>query len=312
MSLSRSQSLRTAAVVEDCSLQLDMLGHSLHVKASRPRGTLAAQERRRLTVLRRECQRMSELMSEMHLELQEKQTFSCLQPVVEEEEQKKKEEEMKRELEDELGRRGQALKRQKDELQHMCEELRERTSLCSHLKSELMRQKSKLDGKKTAEQSSTEQKVQQTQRETCQAETLLRDELKRLETQLKEEMRSHEFVMKFLQEEQQELQQKKQQLQRRSEQMLQEKKKQLEDVCRKRTSNLDRLTEMRTKFQEMEQVVLEDREEQEKERLLQAEARAATKLQAWWRGCTVRRGLGSFKEAHGHKKRQKAAKKKKK
>ncbi|XP_069028162.1 dynein regulatory complex protein 9-like isoform X2 [Embiotoca jacksoni] len=287
MSLSRSQSLRTAAVVEDCSLQLDMLGHSLHVKASRPRGTLAAQERRRLTVLRRECQRMSELMSEMHLELQEKQTFSCLQPVVEEEEQKKKEEEMKRELEDELGRRGQALKRQKDELQHMCEELRERTSLCSHLKSELMRQKSKLDGKKTAEQSSTEQKVQQTQRETCQAETLLRDELK-------------------------ELQQKKQQLQRRSEQMLQEKKKQLEDVCRKRTSNLDRLTEMRTKFQEMEQVVLEDREEQEKERLLQAEARAATKLQAWWRGCTVRRGLGSFKEAHGHKKRQKAAKKKKK
>ncbi|XP_069579775.1 dynein regulatory complex protein 9-like isoform X2 [Brachyistius frenatus] len=287
MSLSRSQSLRTAAVVEDCSLQLDILGHSLHVKASRPRGTSAAQERRRLTVLRRECQRMSELMSEMHLELQEKQTFSCLQPVVEEEEQKKKEEEMKRELEDELGRRGQALKRQKDELQHMCEELRERTSLCSHLKSELMRQKSKLDGKKTAEQSSTEQKVQQTQRETCQAETLLRDELK-------------------------ELQQKKQQLQRRSEQMLQEKKEQLEDVCRERTSNLDRLTEMRTKFQEMEQVVLEDREEQEKERLLQAEARAATKLQAWWRGCTVRRGLGSLKEAHGRKKRQKAAKKKKK
>ncbi len=88
----------------------------------------------------------------------------------------------------------------------------------------------------------------------------------------------------------------------------------------------------------MERVVKEDREEQEK---LQAEARAATKvstpnqnshqnklcgynsdlalwpltlqLQAWWKGCLVRQGIGSFRKAEEAKKgKRKEGKKKKK
>lgn len=80
-------------------------------------------------------------------------------------------------------------------------------------------------------------------------------------------------------------------------------------------------------------MVKEDREEQEKLRQHQEEARAATKvtackgftillssilisnfktltmqLQACWRGCMVRRGLGSFKKADEGKKSQKGKK----
>lgn len=43
MSLSRIQSLRLAAVLEDCSDQLDILGHALTVQISRERSSAPAQ-----------------------------------------------------------------------------------------------------------------------------------------------------------------------------------------------------------------------------------------------------------------------------
>lgn len=43
MSLSQSQSLTVAAVLEDCSDQLDIVGHTLTVQMSRERGAAAAQ-----------------------------------------------------------------------------------------------------------------------------------------------------------------------------------------------------------------------------------------------------------------------------
>lgn len=43
MSLSQSQSLTVAAVLEDCSDQLDIVGHTLMVQISRERGAAAVQ-----------------------------------------------------------------------------------------------------------------------------------------------------------------------------------------------------------------------------------------------------------------------------
>lgn len=43
MSLSRIQSLGIAAVLEDCSNQLDIVGHIVRVQISRERGAAAAQ-----------------------------------------------------------------------------------------------------------------------------------------------------------------------------------------------------------------------------------------------------------------------------
>lgn len=84
----------------------------------------------------------------------------------------------------------------------------------------------------------------------------------------------------------------------------------------------------------MEQVVMEDIKKEERQ---QAEVRAATKvttqsehtgagfycppcltlgwsyvqLQAWWRGCMVRRGMGAFKKPEEKKTKKKKGKKKK-
>ncbi|XP_044064008.1 dynein regulatory complex protein 9 isoform X1 [Siniperca chuatsi] len=314
MSLSRIQSLRLAAALEDCSDQLDILGHTLTVQISRERDTAAAQEKARLTKLRRDCQYISQQVFKLHLELEEKQSFSSLQQAVEEAGQKKKAENMRREAKRELAQRRQTVQRQQEEHQRKTEKLKDMYWLAKGLKHQLNEESSKIATKKKIVEKNTKLQLQQKQKETSQTEKLLDDQLELLQKQLKEETRVHEKSKTFLQNQHKELQQQLQQWQQRTKQMLQEKEQQLNSVRCKRTVNLDRLVEMRRKFKEMEQVVMEDREEQEKLCQQQAEARAATKLQAWWRGCMVRRGLGSFKKAEVVKKgkKKKEGKKKKK
>ncbi|KAM6936669.1 dynein regulatory complex protein 9 [Lycodopsis pacificus] len=223
MPLSRIQSLGLAAVLEDCSVQLDILGLRLAVQTDREQCPAVAQEKARLTKLRRECQYVSQQVFKLHSELEEKQSISSLLQVVEEEEQKKKAEDMRRFI--------------TPKLPHAVPPLKPSVRLFQELKQQL------------------------------------------------------------------------QQWRQRTTQMQQEKEQQLNSVCCKRTVNLDRLMEMRRKFKEMELVVMEDKEEQKKLRRQQAEARAATKLQAWWRGCMVRQGLGSFKKADDKKGKKKKKKK---
>ncbi|XP_068999570.1 dynein regulatory complex protein 9-like [Embiotoca jacksoni] len=309
MSKSRSPSLRMAAAVEDCSLQLDILGHSMYVKARRQQGDAAEKEKLRLTLLRGECQRLSQLMSALDLELEEKQTFTCLQLFMEEEMKREREreqqEEVEQEVEREVERRGAALKLHEAELECRREELKEKDQLCITLQAQLHCMRENLEKKKEAEKTEAEWKLQATEAMNRRAEAQLKDELQRLETRVKDEKRSHEFVMKFHLDEHKVLQQNKEEFQQKKQKMLQEKKQQLSDICHKRKLNIDRLTMMSRKYKEMVQVMLEDREEQ-------IQARAATKVQAWWRGCMVRRGLGPFKKERGDKKGKKAAKKKKK
>ncbi|XP_047453758.1 dynein regulatory complex protein 9 [Mugil cephalus] len=301
MSLSRAQSLILAAVVEDCSHQLDILGHTLTVQRSRMQGAGAVQERVRLTKAVQDCQYISQQMSKLHLELAEKQSFSSLLQAVADEQQ---EEEAQKALDE----RRQALQRQKEELQQKTEKLKEMSMLHGQLSNQLSKAKQK---KETKEGKSTV-KSSQIQTETSKAEKLLEEQLEMLQKKLKDEMRCHEVAMKFLQNQHEELQQQLREWQQRTDQMLKEKQHRLNSVCNERALNSDRLMEMRRKFREMELLVIEDREEQEKLRQQQAEATAATKLQAWWRGCMVRKGLGPFKRAEDDKKGKKKKDKKKK
>ncbi|XP_035528213.1 dynein regulatory complex protein 9 [Morone saxatilis] len=314
MSLSRVQSLRLAAVLEDCSDQLDILGHTLTVQINREQGTATAQEKARLTKLVRDCQYISQQVSTLHVELEEKQSFSSVQQVVGEVKKKKVDENKRRELMRELEVRRQRLLRQKDEVQQKVEKLQVMDRLSRDMKYQLNLQSSKLANKNKIVEKKLELKLEQTQKENSQAEKLLEDQLQMLHKQLKDERRVHEESETFLQNQLKELQEQLQQWQQSTKQMLQKKEQQLNSLCCKRTLNLDRLTDMKRKFKEMEQVVMEDREEQERLRQQQEEARAATKLQAWWRGCMVRRGLGSFKKAEDDKKgkKKKEGKKKKK
>lgn len=69
-------------------------------------------------------------------------------------------------------------------------------------------------------------------------------------------------------------------------------------------------------YAEYEQVVVEDRIEKEKVRRKQEqeaiELKACIRLESWWRGVMVRKGLGPFKKGKKKKGKGKSGKKKKK
>ncbi|XP_031734467.1 dynein regulatory complex protein 9-like [Anarrhichthys ocellatus] len=310
MSLSRIQSLGLAAVLEDCSVQLDILGLRLAVQTDREQGPAAAQEKARLTKLRRDCQYVSQQVFKLHSELEEKQSISSLLQVVEEEEQKKKAEDMRREAVAEQKQRRQTLDRQKDKLRQKTETLEDIHRQTRLVNFQVMEQSDRMARKKKLEEASIALQLKEVQRTNSHTEEQLEEQRKKVQLQLMEERKVHEKSKTFLKNRHTELQQQLQQWRQRTTQMQQEKEQQLNSVCCKRTVNLDRLTEMRRKFKEMELVVMDDKEEQKKLRQQQAEARAATKLQAWWRGCKVRRGLGSFKKADDKKGKKKNKKKK--
>ncbi|XP_069393466.1 dynein regulatory complex protein 9 isoform X2 [Paralichthys olivaceus] len=314
MSLSRMQSLSVVALLEDCSDQLDILVHSLTVQISRERDSAAAQERARLTKLRRDCQYIQQQIFKLLSELEEKQTFTSLLQVVEEEEQRKKAEKMQREGKRELKQKKKTLQRQQKKLQQNIEKYED---LCRHmtgLRRQLDEQSLQAATWRRIVDKEAELQLQLAQNRTSQAEKGMEEQLEEqyemLQKQQREEVKVHEVSSQYQQNHQKSLQQQLQQLRQRTELMLLEKTEQLNNVCRKRTVNLDKLSEMRRRLREMEEVKMEDRQEQEKLRHQKAETRAVTMLQAWWRGCMVRRGLGSCKKAEDGKKGKKGNKNK--
>ncbi|KAK2844144.1 hypothetical protein Q5P01_010803 [Channa striata] len=312
MSLSLIQSLRVSAVLEDCLNQLDILAHTLRVQISRERGTAPAQEIVRLTKLRGDCQYILQLFFKLHLELKEKHSFNSLLDVIKEEEQKKMHENMRRQEEIELKLRKQNLQIRKEELQQKTEQLKDLKGQHRELRQQLKEHSKKIAERKKNAKKDIELLLQLTQKETSKAEKMMEDQLELLQQQLKEEMRVHEESEKFMLNQQEELQEQLQQWEEFTKQMMQEREQQLNSVCNKRIINENKQSEMRRKFIEMEQVVMEDREEQEKLRQQQEQVRAATKLQAWWRGCMVRRGLCTVKKANEAKKGKKKEGQKKK
>uniref|UniRef100_A0A146ZX08 Dynein regulatory complex protein 9 n=1 Tax=Fundulus heteroclitus TaxID=8078 RepID=A0A146ZX08_FUNHE len=330
MSLSAIQSLRAAAVLEDCAQQLDILGHSLSVQMRRERGPAPGQgpslgatpqlsanslllssvclgsyntEKVRLLKLKTDCLFITQHISELCSELEEKGRFSSFPEAVEEE-KRQREDGAKREEEITLKQRRQAVDKQELDILAKRDELNNINVRLNELKQQLSQAKNKKPNNVTMSQ--------QMLTETWQR-AHLKDKLEFLQKQLVEETTSHEESEKFLQNQQTELRVMLRNWKQQTKEMQQDKQKKLDNLGCKRTLNTDRLMEMRRKFRVMEQVIMEDKEEQEKLRELEEKARIATKLQAWWRGCMVRRGLGAFKKAgEGKKGKKKKGKKKKK
>ncbi|KAK1896254.1 Epidermal growth factor receptor substrate 15 like [Dissostichus eleginoides] len=176
MSLSRIQSLRLAAVVEDCADQLEILGHTLTVQIRKERGDSADQEKARLTKLRRDCQSITQQVSLLHVDLEEKQCITSLLQLGEEEEQKKRDDEMRREAKKELEKRNQALRIQHEETQEKKEKLKDLSKQARDLQHKMEDLSAKMAHRKKLEEKNLELQLQQTQREGSQAEKLLEHE----------------------------------------------------------------------------------------------------------------------------------------
>ncbi|CAJ1061900.1 dynein regulatory complex protein 9 [Xyrichtys novacula] len=315
MSVSLAQSLRLAAVLGECSERLDIFGHTLTVRISRRGGSAPAQEVARLKELKKDCQFISQHISRLYSELQQKQDFTSLQQLVMEEERMTKAKNLQREERKMVEQRKENLKRQEEEIQQRSGKLKDLNMLAEELKLQLKEKSSIIAHKKEMVVRMSEVELEQTQKKNIQAEKLLEERSGLLQKQLQWEARVHEETRMSLQNRNEGLQKQLLQWQERTEQTLKEMKQQVNNVQCNSTFNFDRLMEKKRMFREMEQVVIEDREKQKKLELQQAEVRAAIKLQAWWRGCMVRHGFSTFRKSEnkkGKKKKKPEGKKNKK
>ncbi|XP_013389492.1 IQ domain-containing protein G-like [Lingula anatina] len=196
-------------------------------------------------------------------------------------------------------------------------EIQHRNEMIAHLKDQLQEMKAKTNMEGKYIQKCAQVSVAQTLKRCTMAEKGMKDELESLRNKIDEETRVNAEVESFLQTHQKILSQKVEYWMEKYEKDvddMQIKLKVLEDAEKK---DLARIAELKKLYEEYEQVVVEDRIDKEKARRKaqqeEIELKNATKLQAWWRGVMVRRGLGPYsKKKKKGKKGKKSGKKKKK
>ncbi|XP_077432429.1 dynein regulatory complex protein 9 [Vanacampus margaritifer] len=310
--LSRTQSLRLAAVLEECSDQLDILEHALTFQIHKACSTEKSQTR--VKKVKRDCHYISQQVSKLRAELEEKQSFSCLLQVVDGQDQEKNAESNKKEAKREMERRRRKLPKQQETLQEKVDQLKELQTMHDDLNDRLHRLIESNAARKELEDRSTDQKLQKTQNEMNEAEKRLQDKIELLMDHLKLQERVHDESKIFLKKHNSELQEQLLQWQECTEHNMQEKEQHLSQTRQRRAANLETLTTMQKKFSEMEEVVKEEREEEERLRQLELKIKSALKVQSWWRGCMVRKGFGIYRkvEEKKSKKKKKEGKKKKK
>ncbi|KAG9348186.1 hypothetical protein JZ751_001921 [Albula glossodonta] len=194
---------------------------------------------------------------------------------------------------------------------------RRRNEMIALLKDQLQEMKAKTTLERKYVTSSSELQVYQEQKLNSLKEKELENEIKQLQKRLEEERRNHTEMVRFLRQEQIGLEEKLEAWMQRYEKDTEDKQHELTTLKSHRASNLAHLQELAKKYRESEQVVIEDRLEKEnlrKEREKEEnEWASAIKVQSWWRGTMVRRGLGPYKKSKKPKaKESKKGKKKKK
>ncbi|CAH1244853.1 IQCG [Branchiostoma lanceolatum] len=199
-------------------------------------------------------------------------------------------------------------------------EIQNRNEMIAHLKDQLQEMKAKTNMEGKYVKKNTEVQVFQTQKHCSMSEQALREELEALKVKIDEEVRVNGEIESFLKTHQRELEEKVEYWMEKYDKDVDAKQHELDVLKASKAQDLARLQELTKLYGEYEQVVVEDRIEKEKARRKAEqeaiELQCATKLQAWWRGVMVRKGLGPYKKGKkgkkGKKKSGKKGKKKKK
>ncbi|XP_025079142.1 dynein regulatory complex protein 9-like [Pomacea canaliculata] len=247
-------------------------------------------------------------------ELAQNRTFSILQRTVEDVRQHKAS--LRKTIQQEEDGR----KRIKQLVKHLAEikavkesELQKRSEMISHLKDQLqeMKAKSSMEGKYIKK--CADVAVAQTQKRCMLSEKELKDEIERLQSKIDDENRTNSEIESYLRSHREDLSRKLEYWIDKFEKDKDAKQYELDVLKATKAKDLERLQNLSKKYNEYEQVVLEDRIEKEmlrrKQKQDSVQLRACIKIQAFWRGCMVRKGLGPYSKK---KKKGKGGKKGKK
>ncbi|KAG5269402.1 hypothetical protein AALO_G00201620 [Alosa alosa] len=269
-----------------------------------------------LAKVQRDRQFLAEVIINVLAEVKEKGTIESLLLAVEEE-KKKKAHLLDIIIREEEGRRRtKALQRQLQDIRkEKTLELQRREEMTAHLKDQLQEMKVKTSLERKYVKNSTELLVYQGQKLNTHQEKLMEDDIKLLQNKMEMERRAHMEMEIFLKENLSRLGEKLEYWMERYEKDMEDKQQELNTLKNAKYSNLAQLQDLAKKYRESEQVVIENRIEKENLRKMlekqQMERLAATKIQSWWRGTMVRRGLGQYKKGKKGKDGKKGKKKKK-
>ncbi|ELT90548.1 hypothetical protein CAPTEDRAFT_92017, partial [Capitella teleta] len=222
-------------------------------------------------------------------------------------------------LKEEQGRkRVRALQRQVVDVRREKEvEIQQRNEMIAHLKDQLQEMKAKTNMEGKYIKKCAEVGVAQTQKKCIIMEKDNRSEIESLKDKIDEENRVNAEVESYLLTHQERLQKMMEHWMEKYDKDVEAKQKELDILKASKAKDLERLQELTKMYAEYEQVVVEDRIDKEKARrkaeMEAEELKSAVRLQSWWRGTMVRKGLGPYsKKKKKGKKGKKSGKKKKK
>ncbi|KAE8603526.1 hypothetical protein XENTR_v10014356 [Xenopus tropicalis] len=191
-------------------------------------------------------------------------------------------------------------------------EMQSRSELIAHLKDQLQEMKAKTSIEGRYVKKDTDLLISQTQRKCGIAESELQTELQSVKEKMDEEIRVHMEIENFLRQHQQEMEQKLEYWMEKYDKDTEEKQAELNSLKASRAHDLTVLQELATKCKDFEKVITEDRLEKEKAQMHKMqemkELASVIKLQAWWRGVMVRKGLGSYKKTKSKTAKEKGKK----
>ncbi|CAI9532247.1 unnamed protein product [Staurois parvus] len=194
-------------------------------------------------------------------------------------------------------------------------ELQSRTELIAYLKDQLQEMKAKTNMEGKYVRKDTELQVSQTQTKCSIAESQLQVEIQKVKEKMDEEIRVHVEIENFLRQHQQELEEKLEYWMEKYDKDTEEKQAELNALKTARVNDLTLLQDLAKQYEEYEKVIIEDRLEKEKaqeqKKQEQVELSSAIKIQAWWKGTMVRKGLGPYKKSKSKKGKEKGKKGKK-
>ncbi|KAK2895099.1 hypothetical protein QQF64_011739 [Cirrhinus molitorella] len=332
--------LNACAVLQDCADQLAVIGNIIgpdtqkrsgqHQKTAQLKSGSGELQHslRKLSIQERKCtserakvqkdwQFVSDVINELLVEMQEKNTCQSLFSAVEEERKKKaqlldvinREKESRLRVE-ELQKKLLDIKKQRNEERESLEEQ------IAYLKDQIDSISARSNRQRKFVKSCAEQLVCQEMNLNSHKEKELEDEVMMLQTKTEEESNVHKEMEAFLERQHADLQKKLHYWKQRYEKDMKTKEQEITDIKTKRTVIQEKIQELSKKCKHMQEVIIEDRMEKEHLRAKlekeQMESDAATKIQAWWRGTVVRRGLRSPKQGKSKSKAGKKGKKKKK
>ncbi|KAK2848421.1 hypothetical protein Q7C36_010103 [Tachysurus vachellii] len=256
------------------------------------------------------------LICELLTELKEEGTFSSLIHTVDEQMRTKAQLQdiIHSEAEDRL--RIKTLQKQLLDINRETKlQIQESDKIVAHLEDQLQEKKVKKNLKEKYMSNSTQLLVYQGQKLNSHIEGQLAAQIEMLKTKMIDEEKANKELEVFLKNTQASLEKQLDYWMERYDNDTEDKQRELTTVKTNKSNNLAQLQDLAKKYQDCEQVIIEDRQEKEEQRKQlereQLQRKAAIKIQSWWRGTLVRKCLGPFKKPKKPKqKKDKKGKKK--